>query len=187
MSEFRRWALGLAAAVLGLLTVWLLVSYLLLPEWWRVHSSRHPVLTNGPRITTTAAGIAGDPINVSIIGSENDLLAAGWYPADPITVKSSLRIAQSTIFHRPYDEAPVSNLFLFGRREDLAFEKPVGNDVRQRHHIRFWRVLAQDALGDPYWVGAITFDGGDLWKTDGRLPVITLTSSGSPPASPNGK
>jgi hypothetical protein len=233
MSKFRRWAPELTGTVLGLLVIWLLVSYLLVPEWWKVHSSRHPVLTNGPRITTTGSGIPGDPLNLSMIGNENDLLAtmlaAGWYPADPITLKSSLRIAESTILHRPYDEAPVSNLFLFGRREDLAFEKPVGEDARQRHHVRFWQVPTQSDSGKPYWLGAITFDrsvgfshttgqvthhiapevdaerdgliadlqsigrianidwqdnfqnppegrngGGDPWKTDGRLPVITL-------------
>ena len=116
----------------------------------------------GPRITRTGAGIPGDPLNVSFIGSEDDLLSAlleaGWYPADPITLKSSLRIAESTIFHRPYIDAPVSNLFLFGRKEDLAFEKPVSNDARQRHHVRFWQVPAKDESWEPYWLGAITFD-----------------------------
>jgi LssY C-terminus len=97
-----------------------------------------------------------------MIGSESDLvgamLAAGWSPADPITLKSSLRIAKSTIFHRPYEDAPVSHLFVFGRKEDLAFEKPVGNDARQRHHVRFWQVAALDDSGKSYWVGAITYD-----------------------------
>src|SRR6266478_6522529 len=130
---------AVAAALLVLLAIWLETAYLLAPVWWKVHLSRHPV----PRITRTGAGIPGDPLNVSVIGSENDLLSAmlesGWYPADPITLKSSLRIAESTIFHRPYIDAPVSNLFLFGRKEDLAFEKPVSNDPRQRHHVRFWQ------------------------------------------------
>jgi hypothetical protein len=51
----------------------------------------------------------------------------------------------------------VSNLFLFGRKEDLAFEQPVGGGPRQRHHVRFWR---WDRLyeGRPAWIGAATFD-----------------------------
>src|SRR5580700_12023836 len=226
---------AVVAAFLVLLAIWLLTAYLLAPVWWKVHLSRHPALTNGPRITRTGAGIPGDPLNLSLIGDENDLvsamLAAGWDPADPITLKSSLRIAESTIFHRPYIDAPVSNLMLFGRKEDLAFEKPVGNDARQRHHVRFWQVAAQSDSGKPYWLGAITFDhsvgfshttgqithhiapdvdterdgliadlqraskvsvidwennfqdppqgrngGGDFWRTDGRLPVITLVT-----------
>src|SRR6516225_12127201 len=69
------------------------------------------------------------------------------------TLRSSLHIAESTIFHRPYDDAPVSNLFLFGREEDLAFEKPVDNDARRRHHVRFWQVPAAADSGKPYWLG----------------------------------
>ena len=152
----------IAAALVGIVGIWLLVAYLLVPMGWKLVSSRHRAITAGPRITTTSAGIHGDPLNVSTIGDENDLvaamLAAGWYPADPITLKSSLRIAESTILHRPYIEAPVSNLFLFGRKEDLAFEKPVGNDARERHHVRFWKAPDPSDSGKPYWLGAVTFD-----------------------------
>jgi hypothetical protein len=41
------------------------------------------------------------------------------------------------VFKRPDDEAPVSTLYLFGRKEDLAFEKPVGGSPKERHHVRF--------------------------------------------------
>ena len=33
------------------------------------------------------------------------------------------------------DQAPVSSLYLFGRKEDLAFEKQVGDDPRQVAHL----------------------------------------------------
>jgi hypothetical protein len=51
----------------------------------------------------------------------------------------------------------VSNLYLFGRQQDLAFEKPVGDSPRQRHHVRFWK---SDRTEDnrPIWFGAATFD-----------------------------
>jgi hypothetical protein len=62
--------------VVAVLVIWLSVSYLLMPGWWKVRSSRHPALTNGPRITVTSAGIPGDPLNLAIIGSENDLVSA---------------------------------------------------------------------------------------------------------------
>jgi hypothetical protein len=91
MRKFRRLIPTVAAAFLVLLAIWLVTAYLLAPVWWKVHLSRHPVLTNGPRITRTGPDIPGDPLNVSITGSENDLpsalLEAGWYPADPITLK----------------------------------------------------------------------------------------------------
>src|ERR1700751_3659840 len=146
----------------GSVAIWLLGAYLLVPIGWKIFVSRHKAVTTGPRITTTSAGIHGDPLNLSFIGDENDLvsamLAAGWHPADPITLKSSLRIAESTILHRAYVDAPVSNLFLFGRKEDLAFEKPAGPDASKRHHVRFWKAPTLDAQGRPCWFGAVTFD-----------------------------
>ena len=58
----------------------------------------------------------GDPVNVALVGAEADvihaMLKAGWFPADPITFDSSVRIAVDSVFRRPDDEAPVSNLYL---------------------------------------------------------------------------
>lgn len=126
-----------------LLVAYLLVAYVLLPSAWRHYAKRHPALDDAPRITHTSSGIAGDPLNVALVGTEKELvaamLAAGWHPADPITWKSSLKIAAGTILHRAYADAPVSNLFVWGRKQDLAFEQPAGNDPRRRHHVRFWR------------------------------------------------
>lgn len=144
------------------LTLWLLVAYLALPTWWKHRALRHPALDAAPNITQTGAHIPGDPINFSVIGPQSSVVeamqSAGWFPADAITWRSSWRIAESTIFHRSYDDAPVSNLFLYGRREDLAFEKPVGKDPRERHHIRFWLAPERDSDGRPCWLGAVTFD-----------------------------
>jgi hypothetical protein len=148
--------------LVAVLSAWLLASYWLVPDWWKHREARHSALTNGPRITMTSIGIPGDPVNLSIVGSEQELRAAfqkaGWYSADPITFKTSIRIAESTLLHRPYEDAPVSNLFLFSRMEDLAFEKPVGRDASQRHHVRFWRAQANDESGRTGWLGAVTFD-----------------------------
>jgi hypothetical protein len=144
------------------LAVWLVVAYLALPVWWKRHEAKHPALIDAPSITQTAAHIPGDPLNLSLIGHERDIwvamTSAGWYPADALSIRSSLHIAESTIFHRPYLAAPVSNLFLFGRKEDLAFEKPAGRDPRERHHVRFWKAPQLDDQGRPCWLGAATFD-----------------------------
>jgi hypothetical protein len=80
-----------------------------------------------------------------------------WFPADPITFRSSIRIAVDCVFRKPDESAPVSNLYLFGRSHDLAFEQPVGNSPRQRHHVRFWRSdRPEDAR--PVWFGSAPFD-----------------------------
>ena len=122
----------------------------------------HPALDDAPRHTTTAQGRAGDPVNVALVGSDEDLhralAAAGWYAADPITLETSVRIAADVVLAKPYPHAPVSDLYLFGRKQDAAFEQPVGNSPKQRHHVRFWRTRAVDGTGAPLWLGAATFD-----------------------------
>jgi LssY-like putative type I secretion system component LssY len=115
-------------------------------------------------LTRTAQDIPGDPINVGLIGSKREVLcamqAAGWYPADPVTLRSSIEIAGSALLDRPYPQAPVSPLFYLGRREDLAFEKPVGESADRRHHVRFWEVLEQGQEKRPVWLGDATYDRG---------------------------
>jgi hypothetical protein len=110
----------------------------------------------------TRDGIPGDPVNVALIGTEaslyHALIDAAWEPADPITFESSLRIATDSMVHRPYDTAPVSNLFYWGHRQDLSFERMLGGDPRRRHHVRFWRSDALDDSGRPLWIGAATLD-----------------------------
>jgi hypothetical protein len=112
--------------------------------------------------TTTALGLPGDALNVGLEGSRDEVLcampAAGWRPADPITWRSSLRIADSVLLRRAYPTAPISDLFYDGRRQDLAFEKAAGISPKERHHVRFWLVLAQGDSGEPLWLGSATFD-----------------------------
>ncbi len=224
---------------LAALTIYGLAAYVIVPLIWRNYEHRHADFTDSPRLTQTGNGIPGDPLNISLVGSDADvvsaLTAAGWYPADPITFRSSVRIAVDTVFRRPDDQAPVSNLFLYGRKQDLAFEKPVDGSPKQRHHVRLWRTDKTDD-GREVWMGADIYDmgvelsrttgqvthhigpdidaerdflianlqkvgrvkdlrwlndfhpqrsgkngGGDPWRTDGRLAVVTLTETKASP------
>jgi hypothetical protein len=139
------------------------VAYLVLPTFW-THYEHQKGLATLPMVTRTAQGIPGDPINVGLVGDNRDVLcamqAAGWYPADPVTLRSSIEIAGSVLLDRPYRDAPVSSLYYLGRREDLAFEKPAGDSADQRHHVRFWKVLDQGEEKRPVWLGDATFDRG---------------------------
>lgn len=147
---------------MAVVIAWAGLAYLLVPEAWYRYAKRHPSLDDIPTITYTAAGIPGDPLNVGCVADETQLkllmLAAKWFPADPLTLKSCLEIAETTVLKRPYNDAPVSSLYLFKRKEDLAFEKPVGDDPRQRHHVRFWKSEKVDPDGRPLWVGSATYD-----------------------------
>ncbi|MFM8414946.1 MAG: LssY C-terminal domain-containing protein [Planctomycetota bacterium] len=136
--------------------------------------SGHPALARSPRHTTTARGHQGDAVNVAFIGTEQDLhralAAAGWYAADPITLKTSIRIAADCVLRKPYPHAPVSDLYLWGRTQDAAFEQPVGDSPAQRHHVRFWRSRELDDQGRPLWLGAATFDERvELSRTTGGI------------------
>jgi LssY-like putative type I secretion system component LssY len=142
-------------------TAYTLLAYLVLPAIW-THHEHQKRLADLPMVTLTAQGIPGDPINVGLVGDTRDVVcamhAAGWYPADPVTLRSSIEIAGSVLLDRPYRDAPVSPLYYLGRREDLAFEKPVGSSADHRHHVRFWKVLDAGEEKRPVWLGDATFD-----------------------------
>ena len=156
---------------LGVAFVYLVVAYLVLPRVWRHYEMRHAVFDDSPRVTHTASDIPGDPLNIAIIGTKEEVIramtAAKWDPADALTFRSSVRIVVDTVLRKPDDQAPVSNLFLFGRREDLAFEKPVGNSPKQRHHVRFWQMGKTYQIVRPGLV---------------RQPMTSGSSSAAPPA-----
>jgi hypothetical protein len=106
-------------------------------------------------------GVASDPINVKIAATSGQLAAAfaaaGWYRADEIDFITSFRISYDSIFGRKYATAPVSNLYLYGRKEDYAFERP-GSSVRERDHVRFWNTGSRNEDGRNIWVGGATRD-----------------------------
>lgn len=155
------------------LLVWAALAYLLLPRLW-VHHEHQPGLAHSPAVTVTPDGIPGDPLNVGLVGTEADILAAmhaaGWYPADPITLRSSVRIVASVMLDKPDVEAPVSPLLYEGRKEDLAFEKPIGKSADRRNHVRFWKVLEKGSEGRPVWLGSATQDAGvELSRDTGQV------------------
>jgi len=156
-ARLERFLLTALAVVLA----YTLIAYLALPALWS-HYEHQRGLAGLPMVTLTGQGIPGDPINVGLVGDDKDVLcamqAAGWYPADPVTFRSSIEIAGSVLLDRPYRDAPVSHLYYLGRREDLAFEKPDGNSADHRHHVRFWKALDAGDEKRPVWLGAVTFD-----------------------------
>jgi LssY C-terminus len=121
--------------------------------------------------TFNHAGRAGDPINFQVQGTDGQIGAAfalaGWVRADEIDFVTSARISVDSLLGRAYSTAPVSNLYLYGRKEDLAFERP-GHSVRQRDHIRLWNTGTNESTDDrPVWIGSATRDiKVELSKTD---------------------
>jgi LssY C-terminus len=158
-AKWRRWSTIAAAIVVAYATI----AYVLLPLAW-THYAHQRKLQGFSMTTVTSEGFPGDPLNVGLVGGEADVVcamhAAGWSPADPITPASSLKIIGSVVFDRPYVDAPVSNLFYLGRKEDLAFQKPHGNSADQRDHVRLWKVLDSGGEDRPVWLGSAAYDRG---------------------------
>ena len=148
--------------IAGLLVVYLLAAYLIAPYLWERYARKHPSFDDSPRVTETHDKHPGDPLNVALIGTEEQvkriMQAAKWFPAAALGIRSDLKIAADTILSRPDEQAPVSNLYLYGRKEDLAFEQPVGHNPRQRNHVRFWKTDDIDGDGRPGWVGSASYD-----------------------------
>jgi hypothetical protein len=156
------------------LMLWAAIAYLVMPAWWSRFYSRHPALDGLPGITQTRSGIPGYPVNVALAGAEPEIralfAAAGWHAADRLSLESDTRIAADAVLDRAYADAPVSNLYLFGRKEDLAFEQAAGTSPRARHHVRFWRAPALHPSGAPLWIGAASYDASvGLSHTTGQI------------------
>ncbi|HZC76453.1 MAG TPA: LssY C-terminal domain-containing protein [Ktedonobacterales bacterium] len=143
-----------ASLVILLAFVLLLVGLRVSPAPWRFPTF--------PKLTHTARGAAGDPLNIILVGSASQITQsfarAGWLVPDPITSHTSARIIAASLAHQPYPTAPVSALYVFGRVQDRAFERPT-NDVQNRGHIRLWQTTTQLG-GQPVWLGQASYDQG---------------------------
>jgi hypothetical protein len=189
---------------LGILTVWLIVfvfrftdhrlptvlalavtygmaAYIVLPRAVRM-GLKILLRKRVPRFTITGDGLPGDPVNLVLTGTLQQLHAAfklaGWSEADRLGLGSSWHMIQAFVSNSPYPTAPVSTLYLFGRGQDVGFQKAIDNSPRKRHHIRFWALSLAHAEADlgkasfwlntdrpsdaacVHWIGAGTKDTG---------------------------
>ena len=168
-------------AILALSLVYALAAYVLLPRIVRM-SLKILQRKRVPSFTVTGDGFPGDPVNLVLIGEFSRLRAAfvtaGWTQADPLNLRSSWRMVVTFVLNRPYPTAPFSTLFLFGRGQDVGFQKAIDMSPRKRHHVRFWALSLErsdEPLNNPefwlnadrppigeaaLWVGAATRDTG---------------------------
>jgi LssY C-terminus len=106
-----------------------------------------------PRYTITGDGLPGDPVNLALTGTLEQLRAAfahaGWSEADRLGLRSSWHMARAFVFNASYPTAPFSTLYLFGRGQDVGFQKAIDGSPRKRHHVRFWAL--DTALVDTTW------------------------------------
>ncbi len=125
----------------AILFTYVLGAYVLVPAIIRLYRIIRPA-DHLPLYCVTPDGFASDPINIGIIGTRRELILAmektGWFMADRHSLRNTLRQGLSTVYGWSYPKAPVSNLYLFGRKQDIAFEIPIEGRSGERHHVRFW-------------------------------------------------
>src|SRR5271166_4906971 len=107
-----------------------IAAYIVLPRTVRM-SLKILQRKHVPRYTITGDGLPGDPVNLVLAGTLKQLRAAfaiaGWSEADRLTLASSWRMARAFVLNSPYPTAPFSTLYLFGRSQDIGFQKTLGN------------------------------------------------------------
>ncbi|MEN9921387.1 MAG: hypothetical protein RLZZ517_365 [Candidatus Parcubacteria bacterium] len=143
--------------------VYFFVAYIIVPPFTLLYfrlTKRHKI----PRTTHTADGLLADPVNIILYGTEKDLIKAfqkiGWHKADKMRPKSILKMIYAFIFNKEYKNAPFSSLYLFGQKQDIGFQQPIGTSPRKRHHVRFWNFDADIDKEDKIWIGAASRDIG---------------------------
>jgi len=145
----------------ALAVTYAVAAYVILPRVVRM-SLKVLQRKSVPAFTLTGDGFPGDPVNLVLLGDLAQLRAAfaraGWTEADPLGLRSSWKMSVSFVLNRPYPTAPFSSLYLFGRKQDVGFQKAIDASPRKRHHIRFWALAAErddEPMNDPsFWLNA---------------------------------
>ena len=121
-----------------------------------------------PCCTTNKKGTEeGDPLNLVVIGESEVVfqafIRAGWDETETIYTASALKTTLSFLFGGRYRYSPVSGLYVYGRRQDVAFQK-VRESIHERNHLRLW-LAPMRFEGKPVWVGQISRDIGVRFTT----------------------
>ncbi len=117
-----------------------------------------------PRRVNDQFNNLGDMVNFVIVGSEKEvqsaLDAATWHVADTDNSKAVINAVMQTYGSKDYLAMPMSQLYLFGRKQDFGYEmaEPIAM-VASRHHFRIWKAPFT-WKGQDVWVGAGTHDIG---------------------------
>ncbi len=108
-----------------------------------------------------------DPLNLVLVGRRREvafpLVQRGWNLTEPFDAQSAWKSVKAFLTGSAYRTSPVSPLYLFGRPQDAALQKP-RNDIDRRNHLRVW--LAPFTLqGRPVWIGQVSRDIGVRFTT----------------------
>jgi hypothetical protein len=112
--------------------------------------------------TDKGAKGTGDPLNLVVIGTPNDVyyafLRAGWDETEVISRGSLWRMGKAFVARSENRYSPVSGLYVFDRPQDVALQKARDN-IDERNHLRLW-MSPYRYQGKPVWIGQISRDIG---------------------------
>jgi hypothetical protein len=117
----------------------------------------------------------GDMVNFILVGSEQQvkdaLDAASWRIADIDNKEAVMKAVLETYEKKDYLQMPMSQLYLFGRKQDYGYELAQAYSVvASRHHFRIWKAPVT-WNGQTLWAGAGTHDIG--FEKDQRNGKVT--------------
>jgi hypothetical protein len=109
----------------------------------------------------------GDPLNIVIIGDPDDIyyaiIRADWDETETVTAASGWKTAASFFTGGAYRYSPVSSLYLFGRKQDVALQR-IRENIHERNHFRLW-LAPMTFKGQIVWIGQISRDIGVRFTT----------------------
>lgn len=121
------------------------------------------VLGKLPRSTVDKKGKnEGDPLNLVIIGVAEAaapiFAQRNWDITEEIRWGTIFKTTKAFFTGSRYQFSPVSSLYVFGRRQDIALQKIRGS-IHERNHMRLWLtpIIYQ---GKDVWIGQISRDIG---------------------------
>jgi LssY C-terminus len=115
----------------------------------------------------------GDPLNIVLVGDAsevmNSLSRSGWSFTHRITLRTVQREIGAVLADESYAVAPVSNLYVFGRKQDVALQR-ARRSISRRNHMRLWMAPFR-VESHSVWVGQVSRDIG--LKATTRSPSLT--------------
>jgi hypothetical protein len=93
----------------------------------------------------------------------------GWSFTHRIDGTTVRRMISAALRGNPYLTAPVSSLYVFGRKQDVAFQRARSN-LSQRNHLRLWRAPFT-VESRPVWIGQVSRDIGI--RLTSKSPTLT--------------
>ena len=130
---------------------------------------------NFSRYSETLTGANQEPLSFLLLSqSDEDVVSmmkdAGWLLSDEVTFSALLALAKSAVFSQSYATAPMTPSFWNAHIHDLGFQKETEEqNVKERHHVRFWKTDIHMKDGRYIYVGTASFDSDIKWYVTHKI------------------